>query len=263
LTYVGTVKKNKPEIPSSFLTRKGRLKNSAKYAYHNELTLLSYCPNKKVKKLVILLSTTHDLPDKDKTVRIPEIVDYYNKNKGGVDVLDRMCKNYSTSRNTKRWTVCCNYGFLNVVGVNIFVLWKLNKEEEQSRKRTASGSRTRKESSSSSRTKRSEFLKSLALKLITPHLRERLKSTSGLQSDLRGLIERVLGIKESTVQQSEAVLPCSSKSTSLKESKGKTPDRGYCAICKTQTRTKCEKCCRWICSKHQTVLCTTCVKSCK
>lgn len=135
LTMVGTIRKNKREIPALFKETKTRDKNTAMFAYHDELTLLSYCPNKKKKKTVLLLSTTHDLPDQDQSVTRPEIVEYYNQNKSGVDVFDRLCKNYSTARNSRRWTATVFYGLLNASGVNSFVLWKNNIDDENERKK--------------------------------------------------------------------------------------------------------------------------------
>lgn len=112
-----TEEKNKPEIPPSFLETKERDRNTAMFAFHNELTLLSYLPDNKKKKIVIALSTTHDLPDKTNDVKIPDIINFYNKNKGGVDVFDRMCKNYTVSRITRRWPICFSYGLLNMGGI--------------------------------------------------------------------------------------------------------------------------------------------------
>ena len=86
------------------------------FGFQDEVTLLSWCPNKKKKKkTVLLLSTTHDLPDIDKSVRRSEIVEFYNKNKGGVDVFDRLRKNYSTAPNTKRWMLTVFFGLLNAL----------------------------------------------------------------------------------------------------------------------------------------------------
>ncbi|GBP70177.1 hypothetical protein EVAR_46672_1 [Eumeta japonica] len=50
LTMVGTTRKNKGEIPESFLELTNREKNTAVFAYDGPLTLLFYCPPKSIKK---------------------------------------------------------------------------------------------------------------------------------------------------------------------------------------------------------------------
>lgn len=59
------------------------------------MMLTSFKPKKE--KNVVLLSSKHNtkaIGDYEK----PEVIHYYNKTKGGVDVLDRMCAVYSCSR---------------------------------------------------------------------------------------------------------------------------------------------------------------------
>lgn len=52
-----------------------------------------------------MLSTMHYMPDEDQSVKLPEVLGFYNKTKGGVDVFDQLCKDYSVSRRTRWWTV--------------------------------------------------------------------------------------------------------------------------------------------------------------
>ncbi|XP_060845772.1 piggyBac transposable element-derived protein 4-like [Rhopalosiphum padi] len=47
LTYVGTVRKNKREIPKEFLPNKQRVETSSVFGFQKECTLVSYCPKKK------------------------------------------------------------------------------------------------------------------------------------------------------------------------------------------------------------------------
>ncbi|KAJ8879616.1 hypothetical protein PR048_020224 [Dryococelus australis] len=78
VTMLGTMKSNKPEIPPLFKDIRGHKRNSAMLALSGEETLLSYCPPKKKKKIVTMLSTMHDRKHEDKTIRIPEIIEFYN-----------------------------------------------------------------------------------------------------------------------------------------------------------------------------------------
>ena len=95
-----------------------RKPSSCAYLYTEELTLLSYAPNSsKKKKNVNLLSSYHYDPGLLENNR-PIMVHDYNKTKGGVDTFDQMCSTYSTSRKTKRWTMCMFFGMLNIAAIN-------------------------------------------------------------------------------------------------------------------------------------------------
>ncbi|CAF4863247.1 unnamed protein product [Pieris macdunnoughi] len=57
LTMVGTLRKNKPEIPKCFLPEKKRETTSSIFGFQKDMTLCSYVP--KPRKAVLLLSTMH------------------------------------------------------------------------------------------------------------------------------------------------------------------------------------------------------------
>lgn len=121
LTMVGTVRKNKPEVPPSFTTK--GTPDTVRYAYNIEkgMTLLSYCPNKK--KVVLAVSSFHPKGKASVTEPLkPEIISFYNKTKAGVDTFDQMCGNYTTARATKRWPMRIFYGMLDQSGVNSNIL---------------------------------------------------------------------------------------------------------------------------------------------
>ncbi|KAK0050592.1 piggyBac transposable element-derived protein 4 [Biomphalaria pfeifferi] len=54
------------------------------FAFSGVLTLLSYCPPKPKKKIVMLLSTMHRRGDTTETVRLPDMVQFYNETKNVV-----------------------------------------------------------------------------------------------------------------------------------------------------------------------------------
>lgn len=101
MTYVGNLKKNKTEIPVSFIPNRRREENEALYGYTENITLLSYVPKKS--KAVILVSSMHHGPGTDKSINKPGIITEYNRTKGGVDTADQMCSNYSSQRRSRRW----------------------------------------------------------------------------------------------------------------------------------------------------------------
>ena len=66
------------------------------------MTLVNFrSVSNKSKKLVLLLSSMHTEPSISEDGK-PEIIEYYNSTKGGVDTFDFMCGAYSCSRKTKR-----------------------------------------------------------------------------------------------------------------------------------------------------------------
>lgn len=299
VTVVGTVRKSQREIPAEVVETKNREPNTVAYLYSDKITLLSYVPParpKKPKKNVILMSSTHDVPDKTKTVVLPTIVDYYNSTKSGVDKLDQMCKSYSAQRKTRRWPLALFYGLLNIIGINSMVIFNEATKIKQTRRK---------------------YLQTLGFSLIKPHM-ERRRQWPTLRRNVRDLITNVLEYEEkfSTPSQKRRVssahtlstprkkrdcstgrkknkptpqrrnapnktpqkLECSSSSTNCNESSPTqrtsrrkeinafSPDsprkkqrRCYCC---TRSEKKysvtCAKCRNFVCSNHRVTLCSKC-----
>lgn len=93
LTIIGTVRKNKKEIPPELLDVKSRKPTTSMFCFDKDLTLVSYVPKKN--KNVLLLSTTHDHPSISSSSKKPTIIEFYNRTKSGVDTFDMMCTNMS------------------------------------------------------------------------------------------------------------------------------------------------------------------------
>jgi hypothetical protein len=91
---------NKREIPQEFKPARQHDENSSIFGFTKDLTLVSYVP-KKNKSVVLLSSLHHDsaiCSDSGK----PEIIAFYNKTKGAVDMLDKMYARYTVQRATHR-----------------------------------------------------------------------------------------------------------------------------------------------------------------
>ena len=125
LTAVGTLRKNKREIPKEFLDIKKRPISDSMFGFRDELTLVSYTPkSKNKKKNVVLISSMHHDKKIDETTgeeRKPDIITFYNSTKGGVDVVDMMMDEYSVFRNSRRWPLTVFFALLNISSVNSYV----------------------------------------------------------------------------------------------------------------------------------------------
>jgi len=119
LTLVGTVKQNKGEIPQRFKPARQRDENSSVFGFIKYLTLVSRVP-KKNKSVILLSSLHHDLTICSDSGK-PQSIEFYNKTKGAVDMLDQMCAKYTVQRATCRWTMAMFYGMINIAAVNALV----------------------------------------------------------------------------------------------------------------------------------------------
>ncbi|KAJ8948877.1 hypothetical protein NQ314_008338, partial [Rhamnusium bicolor] len=92
LTMLGTLRKNKREIPTELVNVANRPEKSCHFAFHKDCTLLSYVPKKK--KNILVLSTTHVDDKIDPESEKPMMIVDYNNTKYGADVVDQMCASY-------------------------------------------------------------------------------------------------------------------------------------------------------------------------
>uniref|UniRef100_A0A1B6BXZ9 PiggyBac transposable element-derived protein domain-containing protein n=1 Tax=Clastoptera arizonana TaxID=38151 RepID=A0A1B6BXZ9_9HEMI len=115
LTIVGTLRKNKKEIPPEFINTRIRPEKTSMFAYKDGGTLLTYCPKKN--KVVLLISTMHHTDETNPNsgdAQKPHILTFYN------------------SRTSTRWPLTAFYRLLNVIGLNCFIIFKHKKGDFQS-----------------------------------------------------------------------------------------------------------------------------------
>ena len=160
LTLVGTMKQNKREIPHEFKPARQRDENSSIFGFTKDLTLVSYVP-KKNKSVVFLSSLHHDSAICSDSGKL-EIIEFYNKTKGVVDMLDETCAMYTIQRATRRWTMVMLYGMISIAVVNALVIYAHNMRKDQPEKKT----------------KRKDFLFRIAHDLVTPFVTKRYKLSS-------------------------------------------------------------------------------------
>ena len=134
LTMVGTLRKNKAELPPALLESNGRQALSSRFAFTPTATLVSYLAKKN--KNVLLLSTLHTEGNiNDRRDRKPAVILDYNCNKGGVDNLDKVVSTYSCKQMTARWPLVVFHNILDVSSYNAFVIWRKIKPDWMPRKR--------------------------------------------------------------------------------------------------------------------------------
>ncbi|XP_069589943.1 piggyBac transposable element-derived protein 4-like [Ranitomeya imitator] len=232
LSYVGTVRKNKRELPPQFVSVKERQQYSSMFAFHNGKALVSYVPH--AKKIVLLLSTLHDDAAIDPGTgaeKKPEIITFYNATKGGVDTADQMCSTFNVSRNIKRWPMVIFFAMLNLGGINSQVIYLENKLEPLRRRL---------------------YLKKLAHELVLGELRRRSVKTIGIPSGLQVQLKRFR--PEDDGEKSPSAPP---------------HKRRRCTTCQTESGTRrlsnyeCLKCHKAICLTHAKMVCNSCYLLCK
>lgn len=225
LTYVGTLRKTKREIPLNFLPNKQRLQHSSLFGFQRDMTLVSYCPKKN--KTVIVLSTMHHDKAVDEETgekRKPEMISFYNMTKVGVDLVDQICQHNNVARNTRRWPMVIFYDLLNIASINALCIYKAHHPEEK--------------------LKRTDFLQSLAWQMVKPQIIRRA-TIPQISAEIRKRTQLLLG---------NTTTPAL-----INERRG---DRGRCYECgrsrNKTTRRWCEKCENWTCPDHLKDVCVNC-----
>ena len=122
LTYLGTVRKNKGELPMQMLPTRQRQVLSSTFGFQRDCTIVSYVP--KPGKAVVLMSSLYhdDLCEEDVPYK-PHMILEYNSQKGGVDTLDQNVRCYSSKRKTNRWPFALFCNLLDIGAYNAFVLY--------------------------------------------------------------------------------------------------------------------------------------------
>ena len=232
LTILGTLRKNKKEIPPEFVVLDKSQTIQHKVGYRDKMTLLQYS-NKK-EKMVLMLSTAHKRMKIDINGK-PNLINEYNSSKFGVDVVDQMCANYNTARVATRWPMCVFFNLVNISAINALVIATFSKLEIKSRR---------------------NFIKKLGLQLVENHMRNRL-SSGHLSRQLTESIQKHLG-EDGRSSLTENVHQISNK-------------RQRCGHCvrsdDVKTRFTCLSCKSFVCytsepSCHGRMICVRCLDTC-
>ncbi|XP_054834881.1 piggyBac transposable element-derived protein 4-like isoform X1 [Eublepharis macularius] len=217
MTLVGTLRKERPEIPLEFLPNKKRTVLSSVFGFQDNLTLVSYVPKKG--KAMIVLSSMHNSAAISGSRSKPEVIMYYNKTKGGVDVCGKMVSTFTSKHMVHRWPMVVFSNILDIACLNAYIVWMENNPgwaEKKSQRRL--------------------FLIELGLELIKPWIQAR--NIEHLPLGTRQAATELLGITASAKKRGRCHL-CERKKD-----------------CKTQK--KCTRCGCFVCVQHAALLCNAC-----
>lgn len=149
----------------------------------------------------------------------PEIIDYYNTTKGGVDSLDQKCSVYSTGRRTRRWPMAIFFRLLDISCVNSYILHQSYRDI--------------------SKMNRYQFGKELAMMLVIPHMKRRYENVH-IGREIKLSIKRVLKLEDQEQFIYEDKLPTR---TTCRRCPSKKERKTFhvCILCKTPICMECTK----------------------
>jgi hypothetical protein len=124
MTFIGTIRKNKPFLPSAITNIQGRETLTSKFAFQKGCTLVSYIPKKG--KNVILMSSLHEQNEIEESHddKKPAIILEYNRTKGAVDNLDKIVRTYSVVRKSRRWPMALFGNLVDMAAYNAYVVFQ-------------------------------------------------------------------------------------------------------------------------------------------
>lgn len=233
LTYVGTMRKNKRDLPAEFTTTKNRRLNDKMFGFsmdENKITLFS----SKVKstKVLNIISSMHQSKGYEEGGKA-EMNIFYNETKNGVDSLDYRCALYSCQRKDERWPMCVFSGMLNIAMVNAFIVHKCF--------------------AFSALEPRFCFIEKLAFQLIESHLRDRLDNPR-INKDVKMLIRKALKMD-----------PAPSSSMDQRQlAEDRLQKKKYCFLCpyylRRYTNYMCVQCKKPVCLQCSRKTCLPCLQ---
>ena len=230
ITLLGTLRKNKTEIPAEFLPNRRREIGS--FVWISKSTIFGVIYPQKSKSVVLLSPMHHDNKIDIETGK-PDMIFTYNETKGAVDTVYQLCHEYSVKRGTRRWPLCVFFGILDICGINTMVIWKCKNPNWNKDKPY----------------KRRLFIEELGMQLISEYLSYRASNPTGLQSHIRAAMTLV-------------GYPC--KEQREPEPSISSGKRNRCFLCPRskdkKVIQKCSKCHLFVCNEHshKEVYCKNC-----
>lgn len=253
MTIVGTVRKNRKELPPALITMKSKPPLHSEFLFDHKLraTVVSYVPKKN--RFVTLLSTMHLRKEVDPgPKKKPEIINCYNATKGAVDTLDEMVGTYRCKRKVLRWSLAAFENMLDIAALNAFVIYtELNPYWKYTQKKI----------------RRRLFLVEIGKSLVQPYIEKRKRlprgsSASDMASDIRFGFSRENSPSAASVSSIGSIaspIPGLQRLTHLEPAK----KRARCHLCPysssgTSYAARCDNCHKSICQQHKFNVCEKC-----
>ena len=168
---------NRRHLPLSLLPKqaRGREVGFRLFFFMDNLTMVSWHPKRS--KFVLLLSSLDHNSNIAESGK-PEIVEFYNKTKAGVDAFDQKVRHYIIYRKTYRWPLAVFYNILDISAYNTYVLFKIRPPAQG----IDTYSRTR-----------FKFFCSLGEQLLKPNMLLRVRCPNGLNLPIKNAL-KVFGV---------------------------------------------------------------------
>lgn len=237
LTFIGTLKKNKKQIPPQFLADKSRPVNSSLFGFTKGMTMVSYVPKKS--KAVIILTTMEfgrEIDESTGEKKKPAMITFYNSTKGGVDTNDQMCANYNVGPRTKRWPLAIFFHLINLSAINAYVVYKNTKTSLDSGKQMV----------------RRAFLKDLGHQLVKNYVICRSQIL---------VLPRPLKQKIKIYMEEQGLLVIQPGNEN-EAGEGSRKKRKRCSFCPSTKDNKyssfCASCGKCVCKEHCSLVCNEC-----
>ena len=186
----------------------------------------------------MISSLHHDKSLADDTHNLkPNLILDYNSTKAGVDVVDQMCRRYSTRFTTRRWPLRHFQNILDIGALNTETLYK-ECHPGWSGQRENHGRRV--------------FLKTLSRELTKEHMLLRLQTMPTLQISVRNAIGHFVTTPSQSSSLPTDKVPVQTARCRICRSSGKM--QRACNVTKIQ----CQVCEMPVCGKHSDVIGVVC-----
>ncbi|XP_055388036.1 piggyBac transposable element-derived protein 4-like, partial [Condylostylus longicornis] len=121
---IGTLRSNKKELPQIAKVKKDNMARYETILLKSDNIVLTIYKSKPAKKVLVLSSKHTNVKIAENYKLLPETVEFYNKTKFGVDVIDQMARKYSVKASSRRWPLQVFYNILDLAGINAWSLYK-------------------------------------------------------------------------------------------------------------------------------------------